>query len=67
MAGYHRMLRDSKITLVYSGPLWAEGIGGIAGALKRRFEFDKLPLEMSQEVFSVFVEQTNNISPPSIG
>ena len=55
------MLRDSKITLVYSGPLWAEGIGGVAGTLKKRLEFDELPLEASQEVFSVFVEQMNNM------
>ena len=55
------MLRDSKITLVYSGPLWAEGIGGVANTLKRRMEFDELPLETSQEVFSVFVEQMNNM------
>jgi len=61
MIGWHKMLNDKKITLIYSGPLWAEGIGGLAGTLKRRFEFDKLPLEASQEVFSVFVEQMNNM------
>jgi len=61
MLEYHKMLRENKITLVYSGPLWAEGIGGVAGTLKKRLEFDKLPLEASQEVFSVFVEQMNNM------
>ena len=61
MVGWHKMLNDKKITLIYSGPLWAEGIGGLAGTLKRRFEFDKLPLETSQAVFSVFVEQMNNM------
>jgi hypothetical protein len=61
MLGYHKMLSDSKVTLVYSGPLWSEGIGGIAGTLKKRLEFDELPLETSQEVFSVFVEQMNNM------
>jgi len=61
MLEYHKMLRENKITLVYSGPLWAEGIGGVAGTLKRRLEFDKLPFEASQEVFSVFVEQMNNM------
>jgi len=61
MVGWHRILNDKKITLIYSGPLWSEGIGGLAGTLKRRFEFDKLPLETSQEVFSVFVEQMNNM------
>ena len=61
MLEYHKMLRENMITLVYSGPLWAEGIGGVAGTLKKRFEYDKLPLETSQEVFSVFVEQMNNM------
>jgi len=61
MMEYHKMLRGNKITLVYSGPLWAEGIGGFAGTIKKRLEFDELPLEMSQAVFSVFVEQMNNM------
>ena len=61
MMEYHKMLRGNKITLVYSGPLWAEGIGGFAGTIKKRLEFDELPLEMSQAVFSVFVEQMSNM------
>ena len=61
MLEYHKMLSAGNITLVYSGPLWSEGIGGIAGALKKRLEFDDLPLETSQKVFSVFVEQMNNM------
>jgi len=61
MLEYHKMLRADMITLVYSGPLWAEGIGGVAGTLKKRLEFDEMPLETSQEVFSVFVEQMNNM------
>jgi len=61
MFDYHTMLRENKITLVYSGPLWAEGIGGVAGTVKKRLEFDDLPLEASQEIFSVFVEQMNNM------
>ena len=61
MIDWHRMLHDKRITLIYSGPLWSEGIGGIAGTLKKRLEFDALPMETSQEVFSVFVEQMNNM------
>jgi len=58
---YHKKLRRCKIILVYSGPLWAEGIGGVASTVKKRLEYDNLPLETSQEVFSVFVEQMNNM------
>jgi len=61
MLNWHKMLNEKKITLIYSGPLWSEGIGGIAGALKKKLEFDKIPLNTSQEVFSVFVEQMNNM------
>jgi len=61
MMEYHKKLRESRITLVYSGPLWAEGIAGVASTLKKRLEYDNLPLETSQEVFSVFVEQMNNM------
>ena len=61
MMDYHKKLRESRITLVYSGPLWAEGIAGVASTLKKRLEYDDLPLETSQEVFSVFVEQMNNM------
>ena len=61
MISWHKMMNDKKITLIYSGPLWSEGIGGLAGTLKWRFEIDQLPLHTSQEVFSVFVEQMNNM------
>jgi len=58
---WYKMLSQKKITLIYSGPLWSEGIGGIAGTLCKRLEYDKIPLNMSMEVFSVFVEQMNNM------
>jgi hypothetical protein len=61
MINWHKMLNDKNITLIYSGPLWSEGIGGIGEALKKRMEFDKMPFNTSQEVFSVFVEQMNNM------
>ena len=61
MLKYHKKLRKCSITLVYSGPLWADGIGGFAHSLKKRLEFDNILLKTSQEVFSVFVEQMNNM------
>ncbi|MCL2441236.1 MAG: SiaB family protein kinase [Treponema sp.] len=57
----HIMMEDKNISLIYSGPLWAEGIGEIAGVLKKRLEFDNLPLDKSQKIFSVFIEQMNNM------
>ena len=61
MIGWYNAINEKNITLVYSGPLWSEGICGIAGTLKKRMEFDKIPFSTSQEVFSVFVEQMNNM------
>jgi hypothetical protein len=58
---YSRMLADNNISIIYSGPLWAEGIDGMAEFLQRRLDMDDMPLNASQAVFSVFVEQMNNM------
>lgn len=61
MLEYYNMIKNYNIDIIYSGPLWADGIEGIAGTLKKRMEFDELSLPASQSVFSVFVEQMNNM------
>jgi len=61
MVAYNNMLNDNDITLLCSGPLWNDGIGEIAAVLKRKLDDDGIPLETSLEVFSVFVEQMNNM------
>jgi len=61
MVDWHKMLCDKKISIFYSGPLWSEGIAGIAGTLKKHLEFDQITMETSHEVFSVFIEQMNNM------
>lgn len=61
MLSCYTMLRDNNINIIYSGPIWPEGIEGIGATLRKRLEFDKLPLSASQSVFSVFVEQMNNV------
>lgn len=61
MFDYYNMLKKNKLYIIYSGPLWADGIEGIAEALKRRLKFDKLPLSVFNAVFSVFIEQVNNM------
>ncbi len=61
MLDYYRMIVDNNVNIIYSGPIWAEGIEGIGGTLRKRLEFDELPLSASQSVFSVFVEQMNNM------
>ncbi len=58
---FYRFVKDKDINIIYSGPIWSNGVEGIGDTLKRRLEFDDLPLPTSQAVFSVFVEQMNNM------
>jgi hypothetical protein len=58
---YDKMLEGSNVQVIYSGPLWANGIDGIAEMLLKRLELDDMPLSASQSVFSIFVEQINNM------
>ena len=58
---YVKLLDEDEIHMIYNGPIWANGIDGIAELLLKRFEIDGMPFGASQSVFSVFVEQINNI------
>jgi hypothetical protein len=58
---YNKLLAEHNISIIYSGPLWAEGIDGMAEFLQKRLDMDEMPLNASQAVFSVFVEQMNNM------
>lgn len=58
---YYEMIKRHNLNIVYSGPLWSDGIEGIASILKKRLKFDGLPMSSAQSVFSVFVEQTTNM------
>jgi len=61
MVLFNKSLKESDISVIYSGPIWAGGIDGIAEMLQNRLSFDEMPLSASQSVFSVFVEQMNNM------
>ncbi len=61
MMKYYKLLREHNINVIYSGPVWSDGIESVGGMLKKRMELDSLPLSASMSVFSVFVEQMNNI------
>jgi hypothetical protein len=58
---YSKMLDENRIHLIYSGPIWPDGVDGIAEMLIKRLELDEIPLHASQSVFSIFVEQINNM------
>lgn len=61
MREYYDMVKKYNVDVIYSGPLWADGIEGIGGTIRKRMEFDQLPLSSTQAVFSIFVEQMNNM------
>lgn len=61
MLEYCNMLKKNNVNIIYSGPIWADGVEGLGYTLKKRLEFDDLPLSASQSVFSVFIEQMNNM------
>lgn len=61
MLAYYNMLKEKNVNIIYSGPIWADGVEGIGETLRRRLELDALPLSASQSIFSVFVEQMNNM------
>jgi hypothetical protein len=58
---YSKELEDHNIHLIYNGPIWADGIDGISEMLLKRLELDDMPLSASQSVFSIFIEQANNM------
>lgn len=58
---YLKTLEEANVSVMYSGPIWTSGINNLAEMLQHRLEIDALPLSASQAVFSVFVEQMNNM------
>jgi len=56
-----KILNENDNALIYSGPLWAEGISGVVETLKKRMEMDKIPAKITQKIFSVLIEQLNNM------
>lgn len=61
IAKYHKLMEQDNICLIYNGPVWADGIEGMAEKLQKRLEYDALPENVAQSIFSVFIEQMNNI------
>lgn len=61
MLEYYNFVKDNNINIIYSGPIWSDGVEGIGNTLRKRLALEELPLSASQAVFSVFVEQMNNM------
>ena len=61
LISYNKMLQDNNISIIYSGPMRAKGLDSFSETLQSRLDLSDLPLSASQSVFSVFVEQINNM------
>jgi len=61
MLEFYNMTKKYNLEIIYSGALWADGIEGIGEILRKRMAFEEMSLSASQAVFSVFVEQMNNM------
>lgn len=58
---FRNYLEEEGITFCYSGYLTEETLFGIGEAIKRKFHFDDPDKKKSRRVFSVFVEQVQNV------
>jgi len=58
---YNEMMDSNNVRVFYSGPIWPDGIEGMAQMMRKRLDFDEVPYTASKSVFSIFVEQINNM------
>jgi len=61
MSEYNGVLDKLNIKVIYSGPMWEDGIKGLAEMVKTHLTHDQLSGNVSKAIFSVFVEQVTNI------
>ena len=54
-------LNQRGIIFSFSGPISQEVIEGIGGTLKQKMEVEDADLNTSQKVFSIFIEQMQNV------
>ena len=61
MRKYSDMIKNLNIHIIYSGPMWDDGIKGLTGMVKVQLEGDDLTGNAAKSIFSVFVEQVTNM------
>ena len=61
MTEYTNMIKSLNISIIYSGPMWQDGIKGIADMVLSRLQVDDIPGSAAKSIFSVFVEQITNV------
>jgi hypothetical protein len=61
MDEYTSIINKLNINIIYSGPMWEDGIKGLAEMVKIHLDHDNLPGSAAKAIFSVFVEQVTNM------
>ena len=59
--GFRNQLYDQGIIFAYSGYMTEQILTGIGAAIKRKMELDGTDRNIAKTVFSIFVEQVQNI------
>lgn len=58
---YYQELKKKNILFSYSGPVSQDSLEGVAGSLRRNLEYQEAGNKTTLSVFSIFVEQVQNI------
>jgi len=61
MREYSGMLKSRNINIIYSGPMWDDGMKELAEVVRTHLSHDELSGTAAKGVFSVFVEQVTNV------
>jgi len=61
LSKYNEAVEKLNIKVIYNGPMWEDGVKGLAEMVKTHLLHDQLSVSMSKAIFSVFVEQVTNI------
>jgi len=61
MDAYMKILSELDIDIIYSGPMWDDGIKGLSEMVRARLDKDEISENSARAVFSVFVEQVTNM------
>ena len=61
MREYAGRIRSQNISILYTGPMWNDGVKSIAELVRTNLSHEELPGSAAKSIFSVFVEQVTNM------
>ena len=61
MTEYVGVMEKLNIKVIYSGPMWLDGLKGLAETVKTHLSHEQLQGSVSKAIFSVFIGQVTNM------